>query len=105
MEENNSRELWIKFLLWLVKLIVLFLENCENCLFLLIFVNNRRLNSSEQCSWSLSEENDNDDDSETSEHDPEYDCDSKAEPEDHNDSEDILTFLRGLGRMVIELLS
>ena len=32
----------------------------------------------------------------------------KAEPKDHNDSEDILTFLRGLtrsGRMVIELLS
>ena len=58
---------------------------------------------------SLSEESDNDDDSEASEHDPEYDCDSKAEPEDHSDSEDVLTFLRGTqtrnGQMVISLLS
>ena len=57
-----------------------------------------------QGSRSLSEENDNDD-----EHDPKYDYDSKAEPADHSDSEDLLTFLRGTqarsGRMVIALLS
>ena len=37
---------------------------------------------------SLIEENDKDDDFETSEHDPQYDCDSnyKAEPEDHSGS-------------------
>ena len=45
---------------------VFFLEHCENCLFLLIFMNKRRLNVQDNVS-SLSEENDNNGNSETSE--------------------------------------
>ena len=67
---------------------VLFLKNCENCLFLLIFMKKKRLNVQDDVP-SLNEDNDDNDDSETSQDDPEYDSDSEAEPEDHNDSEDI----------------
>ena len=63
---------------------ILFLKNCENCLFLLIFVSKRRLNIQDNVpDPCLKRMHDNNDDSE---HDPEYDCDSKAEPEYHSDS-------------------